>query len=102
MTVRLFVRHAVADFEAWRKGYDANVDLRVRHGVKADGVHPSVDDPNDVTIFHDFETEEEARAMLGSPELKGGWPRHRTYRAVPVAGPARAHGGGQPFRHVDQ
>jgi hypothetical protein len=70
MTVRLFVRHAVADFEAWRKGYDANVDLRVRHGVKADGVHPSVDDPNDVTIFHDFETEEEARAMLGSPELK--------------------------------
>ncbi len=68
--IRLYVRHAVEDFEKWRKGYDAHAALRTAHGVTGDGVHQAVDDPNDVTVWHDFETPEEASAFANSDGLK--------------------------------
>lgn len=69
--IRLYVRHAVEDFEKWRKGYDTHGPLRAAHGVTGDGVHQGVDDPNDLTVWHDFETPEEASAFVNSPGLKG-------------------------------
>jgi hypothetical protein len=68
--IRLYVRHAVEDFDRWLAGYRARADLRARHGVKADGVHRGVDDPNDVTVWHDFETADEAAAYAAAPELR--------------------------------
>ena len=41
-----------------------------RWRVKADAVYQSIDDPNDVTVVHDFETREAAQAFIASPELK--------------------------------
>jgi len=68
--VRLFVRHNVADYAVWRQGYDDSAALRDGHGVKADSIHRSVDDGNDITVTHDFESVEAARAFAGLPELK--------------------------------
>jgi len=64
---RIFVRHQVNDYEAWRKVYD-DFD-REALGVTAHVVYRGVDDPNDVTVSHDLESPDAAKRFLESPEL---------------------------------
>jgi hypothetical protein len=68
--VRMYVRHDVTDYAAWRKIYDAFDAERRRLGVTAQAVYQSVDNPNDVTVWHDFKTSEAAKAFASSPNLK--------------------------------
>jgi hypothetical protein len=68
--VRLFVRHDVADFGAWKKGYDSHADWQKKMGVFNQAVYQSTSNPNDVTVIHDFHSLEEAKAFLASAELK--------------------------------
>ena len=67
--VRMYVRHEVSDYAAWRKGYDDFDATRKKMGVTGQAVYPSVDNPNDVTITHDFKSVEAAKAFAESPEL---------------------------------
>lgn len=66
----LFVRHQVADFAKWKSGYDGLVSMRTDRGVKSDGVYQSVDDANDVTVYHEFDTIDAAKAFAGHEDLK--------------------------------
>jgi len=68
--VRLFVRHPVADFTRWKQAYDAFDDERKQMGVKGDAVFQSVDDENDVTVWHEFEDEDAAKAFVESDRLR--------------------------------
>ena len=68
--VRLFVRINVADYEAWREVYDDFYGERVAMGVMGDAAFQLVDDPNDVTVWHDFETAEVARPFASSDALR--------------------------------
>jgi len=68
--IRLFVRHDVADYDSWRKVYDEFDAVRGPMGVTGDAVFQSVDNPNDVTVWHDFDTLEAAQAFGESPELR--------------------------------
>ncbi len=68
--VRLFVRINVADYETWREVYDQFYGERVAMGVMGDAAFQLVDDPNDVTVWHDFETPEVARAFVSSDALR--------------------------------
>ena len=68
--VRLFIRHNVADYEAWRKVYDDFDAQRRPMGVTDDAVFQAIDDPNDVTAWHDFSSADAARAFASSEELK--------------------------------
>ncbi len=68
--VRMFVRHRVADFEVWKKAYDAFDSERRGLGVFDDAVFRSADDPSEVTAWHDFETLEVAKNFAGSPRLR--------------------------------
>lgn len=68
--VRLFVRHDVADFDTWRKGYDDAEDIRQKHGVRHAEIYVSVDDGRDVTVFHDSDSEDQAKAFSSDPDLK--------------------------------
>ncbi len=69
--VRLFVRHTVADYAAWRQVYDGAAvrALQKQGGVRAQSVWQSADDANDVTVVHDFRSLEAARAFAASPAL---------------------------------
>lgn len=68
---RLFVRHKVNDYDTWRKVYDDFNDERYSTwGVIGDDVYRSVEDGNDITVSHDFETLEAARAMVGAERLR--------------------------------
>ena len=68
--VRLFVRHDVADYATWRKGYDEQDAMRSSGGVKNAEVYVSLDDGNDVTVIHDFDTADAAKAFVEAPELR--------------------------------
>lgn len=67
--VRVFVRHRVEDCQAWRKVYDEFDQQRRSMGVKDDAVFQEINDPNDVTLWHDFDTPEAAEAFATSDEL---------------------------------
>jgi len=68
--VRMFVRHTVHDYAAWRKGYDAFDSERRKLGVTAHAAYRGVEFPNDVTVWHDFENLEKATSFAASPRLK--------------------------------
>ncbi len=55
---------------AWRQAYKAAGPMQKRAGVLAEAVYQSEDDPNDVTVTHDFASLAEARALAGSVELR--------------------------------
>ncbi len=67
--IRLFVRHKVADFAAWKRGYDSFDATRKKMGVRGAAVFQGAVDKGDVTIWHDFDTLEAAQALVKSPEL---------------------------------
>jgi hypothetical protein len=70
--ITLFVRHTVADYAKWRTVYDALDAVRGPMGVTGAAVFQSADNPNDVTVTHDFPSLDKARAFVGSSELRTG------------------------------
>lgn len=69
-SARLFAHHTVADFEIWKKGYDSFAREQKKAGVIKKSVYRSVDNPNEVTVIHDFKDLNRARAFANSPELE--------------------------------
>ena len=67
---RLFARHPVADFAKWHEGYRSAAGFQDSNGVTARAVYQSADDPNDVTVIHDFATASEAKAFAANEDLK--------------------------------
>jgi len=70
LDARMFIHHEVGDYAAWRKVYDAFDATRRKLGVTGQAVYRSVDNPNDVTVTHDFKSADKAKAFSTSPELK--------------------------------
>ncbi|MGD8321714.1 MAG: cyclase [Gemmatimonadota bacterium] len=68
--VRLFARHSVQDFAAWKKVYDDFDAERREMGVRGHGVFQAVDDPNDVTVWHDFDSADAAGEFGESARLR--------------------------------
>ncbi|MDM9620905.1 cyclase [Rhizobium sp. AC44/96] len=66
----LFVRHQVSDYAAWRKIYDGFRSVQKANGVLAEAVFQAVDNPNDVTVTHEFATPEAAQAFGKLEELR--------------------------------
>lgn len=66
----LFVRHDVSDFEVWKQAYDAFDDQRRSMGVTDSGVFQAEENPNDVTVYHEFDTMQAARAFGDRSSLK--------------------------------
>lgn len=66
----MFIRHTVADYKVWRTAYDGFAPVQKAKGVTAEAVYQAVDNPNDITVTHDFATVETARAFINSEELK--------------------------------
>ena len=51
--VRMYIRHEVSDYAAWRKAYDGFDAPRRTMGVTAQAIYQSADNPNDISV-HDF------------------------------------------------
>ncbi len=66
----MFVQHKVTDYAEWKAVYDSVADMQKADGVLAQAVYQSAEDPNDVTVTHEFATEEAAHAFFASDDLK--------------------------------
>ena len=68
--VRIFIRHSVRNYGAWRRAYNAFDKERKGMGVKGHAVFRAVAKPNDITIWHDFATLAKAKKFAANPRLK--------------------------------
>ena len=66
----MFVRHTVSNYQTWRKAYDDLASVQKAKGVTAQAVYQAADNPNDITVTHEFATVEAAQAFAKSDELK--------------------------------
>jgi len=66
----LFARHKVQDFNTWKQAYDAFDAERQTMGVTGHGVYQADGDPNDVTIYHHFDSMDAAKSFANSARLK--------------------------------
>ena len=66
----MFIRHTISDYKAWRKAYDEAAPLQKAKGVTAQAVYQAADNPNDITVTHEFGSVEAAQAFAKSDELK--------------------------------
>jgi len=66
----LFVRHRVEDYGKWRRVYDSTESMRKNAGVTAHAVYQADDDPNDITVTHEFRSAEQARGFAQGAELQ--------------------------------
>jgi hypothetical protein len=66
----MFVRHTVSNYKTWRKIYDDFAPVQKAKSVTAQAVYQATDNPNDITVTHDFATVEAAQAFVKSEELK--------------------------------
>ena len=66
----LFVRHEVEDYDAWRKGYDEAGEFQKANGVRSEAVYRHADEPNVVTVYHEFDSVDAAKEFAGNDELK--------------------------------
>ena len=64
------IRHRVSDFDAWKEMYDGFAPVQAEHGVHAQQVLRSIDNPDEVIVTHTFDSPEAARAFIAMPELK--------------------------------
>ncbi len=63
------VTHKVADFDKWKKAYDAADEMRKKHGITGHAVERMVKKPNTVVVYHEAEKLETLKAFLKLPEL---------------------------------
>ncbi len=66
----MLVSHPVADFSAWKKIYDSVAGLRRDAGIVGAAVNRVLDDPNQVVVYHQAESEDALVRFASSPELK--------------------------------
>jgi len=69
MTI-MFVRHHVADYDAWRRVYDSVGDTQREGGVQEEAVYRAEEDPNDVLVMHRFDSSAEAHAFMENAGLR--------------------------------
>ena len=69
MTV-LAVQQTVADYTAWKAGYDNHGASRKEHGALRDQVLRSAEDPKNLLVLIEFGSLDDAQAFVNDPSLK--------------------------------
>lgn len=65
MTV-LHIEHPVPDYESWKRAFDSDPADREGSGVRRYRILRAMDDPNYVMIDLEFDTADDAEALLAS------------------------------------
>ncbi len=66
----LLIRHKVNDFAAWKEAFDNFVDVRKEFGEKSFQILQHTEDSNNLYLMFEWDSVENARKFLESPELK--------------------------------
>ena len=70
MATTIINSHKVENFAKWKAGFDLGENMRKELGITIKGVFQSVEDENYVTVISEMPSDEIAKAVLSSPELK--------------------------------
>ena len=65
--IHVLVRHKVADFNRWKEAFDSHLNARKHAGEPAFRLFQGVDDPRDVTLLLDWDSD---RACAPVHELR--------------------------------
>ncbi len=68
--VNVLIHHEVADYTVWKAAFDSAYDWRRKHGERSCRIFRSTGNVNDLNLFFEWESLEQARAFLASEELK--------------------------------
>jgi hypothetical protein len=66
----VFIRHRVADYDAWKAAFDEHGSVRREHGLVDNGLLRDEDDASMVTIQLDTDDSARAREFLSSDSLR--------------------------------
>lgn len=64
------IRHAVADFDVWKRAFDAHEGARREAGVTMHNLHRNADDANELVVYLASGTLEALQGFMAAPELK--------------------------------
>jgi heme-degrading monooxygenase HmoA len=73
--VYLLVQHTVADYRKWRPIFDENDRMRRASGGGDYQVFRGVNNPNEITILFEWDSQEDAQQFAQSEELKKAMER---------------------------
>ena len=68
----LRIEHAVPNFEGWKQAFDSDPVGREKSGVRRYQILRAVDDPNFVMIDLEFDTVQQAEALLAAMRVVWG------------------------------
>ena len=68
--VHVLIRHKVADYSRWKDVFDSHFNNRKRAGETGCQLFHNMDDPRDVVILLDWQSVDEARNFMTSPDLR--------------------------------
>ena len=66
----VMVRHKVENYDTWRVAFDDHGSFRKENGERSARVFQSSDDPNDVLMLFDWDSEDNVRRFMESDNLK--------------------------------
>ena len=66
----VLIRFRVADYDAWRKGYDSDLVGPLGADVRSNRIWRGQDDPNLVTLEETFESREVADSAVNHPAVQ--------------------------------
>ena len=66
----IFVRHQVADYDAWKVGFDEHGRVRREYGIADAGLYRDVSDPSIVTMLLTTDDLDRANEFLSSDDLR--------------------------------
>lgn len=66
--VTVILQHEVANFDEWKKGFDADETGRAKAGVQLKGLYTSVKNPNDVTMIFEAPGVETFNELMSDPQ----------------------------------
>jgi quinol monooxygenase YgiN len=68
--VHVLIHHKIASFGAWKAVFDAAFMMRKAAGERSFHLFHDISEPNDLTLFFEWETAAMAERFLNSDELK--------------------------------
>ncbi|MFV5695232.1 hypothetical protein ACM55G_07325 [Flavobacterium sp. LB3P122] len=66
----IVIKHKVADYEKWRKGYDAHDSVRKAYGISHYMIGRGIDDSNMIVVINKFSDVQKAKDFSMLPNLK--------------------------------
>ena len=83
--IYLSISHEVADYNAWKVGFDNHISARAAAGLRDIFVKQDIDNTNSITAFFQVTDLEKAQAFIADPNLKEAMSKAGVVSAPQIA-----------------